>query len=125
MSRLRPRRGLIDVAASAPGIRALTLTGEPAGATVEHLALELAAAYADRESVVVDLSGATVLDAEVLRTIARAHDQVTHVGRRLVLVLAATGLPAEPDLDALLEVVPHAPTRDAAVRLALGDELLA
>jgi hypothetical protein len=116
---------LIDVATPAPGIRVVTLTGEPSGPTVAHLAQELAAAQADRESVVVDLGGATVLDAEVLRTIARAHDQVTHVGGRLVLALAATGLPAEPDLDALLEVVPHAPSREAAVRLALGDELLA
>ena len=125
MSRLRPRRGLIDVAAYAPGVRALTLAGDYSDGSVAHLAQELAAAHADRESVVVDLSRATALDAEISHTIARAHDQMTHVGLRLVLVFSPARLPAAPDLGAVLEVVPHAPSREAAARLALGDELLA
>jgi anti-anti-sigma factor len=90
-------------------------------ATAHTLQFAIEQALQERGAVVIDLSETMSLDAATVSVIARAHTAASGGGGRLVLQLTPNppaGLVRVTTL--LVETLPHARSRDEAIKLASG-----
>src|SRR5689334_22119715 len=117
-----PRPGTIATEQSAHGVRVVIAHGRLGGA-VGRLRSQLADAVAAGGPVVLDLTGVTDADSEVVASIADAQRDASDRGVTFVAVLdaaAAYELPGSVALAGLLDTVPHEPTRERAIAAAAG-----
>jgi hypothetical protein len=112
-----PRPGKIASEDTGDGVRVIVAHGRLDG-SVERLRGRLAEALAAARPIVLDLTGITSADAEVVAAIADAQRDASDRGIAFVAALdaaAAYELPGSVALAGLLDAVPREPTREKAI----------
>ena len=118
-------RGTVRVERDSRGVSVVVLAGEHDMETAAEVTDALDDARASGDAVVVDVTGLEFADSSIVHAILYGFERAQRPARRAYVVQIGTAAIVERlfDLTGVLDAVPHAEEREAAIRLALDADV--